>query len=266
MSLTVLLFTAGSLGLLGGLHCIAMCSGLQRLAIHGTHAARDPRDGALKRGFAPIGRIDPPRRGSRARKGLSMRAELRADLAFHAGRLAGYAALGALIGAGSSVMRWGAEAAPVFRPFWGMLNAGLLALGVALLVLGRQPRWIDALGQRLWSISGARLGQRSLHTPAATGAAWALLPCGLLYSALAVAALASDPLRGAAAMLAFGAGTTVNLLGAQALLQALLRQAGAQAGAIESVGIRAGGALLAAMAIAALVAIALGLPHPFCGS
>ena len=35
MSLYVLLTTAGALGLLGGLHCIAMCTGLQRLAVHG---------------------------------------------------------------------------------------------------------------------------------------------------------------------------------------------------------------------------------------
>ncbi len=38
MSLIVLLTTAGSLGLLGGLHCVAMCAALQRFAVHGAGA------------------------------------------------------------------------------------------------------------------------------------------------------------------------------------------------------------------------------------
>jgi sulfite exporter TauE/SafE len=43
------------------------------------------------------------------------------------------------------------------------------------------------------------------------GAAWALLPCGLLYSALALAALAGEPAGGAAFMALFAAGSGVAL-------------------------------------------------------
>ncbi|HYF58304.1 MAG TPA: sulfite exporter TauE/SafE family protein [Burkholderiaceae bacterium] len=260
MSLLVLLAAAGSLGLLGGLHCVAMCSALQRVAVHGTGGHAAP----VRRGFAlqpvdavtgrPIGRVPGPG------------AALRADLGFHAARIAGYALLGAAVGSGSWILRWGADALPLMRPLWGTANALALALGLALLVLGRQPAWIDALGARAWRGLGARLGVSPGHRPVVAGLAWAMLPCGLLYSALATAALASDPLLGAAAMAAFGAGTTANLLAAQALLRRLGRGASSRAARIESAGARIGGALLAAMALAALVALALGLPHPFCAT
>jgi sulfite exporter TauE/SafE len=156
---------------------------------------------------------------------------------------------------------------PLMRPLWGAMNLALLALGLALLVLGRQPAWIDALGARVWRITGARSGGAPRASrPWIAGLAWALVPCGLLYSALATAALASDPLRGAAAMAAFGAGTAANLLGAQWVLHAIGRGSAARAARVESVGIRIGGGLLAAMAVAALVALALGQPHPFCAT
>jgi hypothetical protein len=262
MSLIVLLTTAGSLGLLGGLHCVAMCAALQRVAVHGVDAKAGAAGGA-----APLARTIPLHPveavGGRA---LAAAAPIGADLRFHAARMLGYAALGAAVGGGSSLLRWGADAMPLMRPLWGTLNALLLALGLALLVLGRQPAWIDALGTRVWHATGSRLGASRGRRPIVAGLAWALVPCGLLYSALATAALASDPLRGAAAMLAFAAGTAANLLAAQWLLHAIGRGAAGRAARVESIGIRIGGALLAAMAVAALVALALGQPHPFCAS
>jgi sulfite exporter TauE/SafE len=269
MSLAVLLFTAASLGLLGGLHCIAMCGALQRFAVHGMGGdAASPARGLpqpLASRVIPLRPVPAAGAPPQAAAGATA-APLRADLAFHAARLAGYAALGAAVGAGSSVLRWGADVLPLMRPLWGTMNALLLALGLGLLVLGRQPRWIDALGQRVWASTGARLDRRRTGRPVAAGLAWALVPCGLLYSALATAALASDPLMGAAAMLAFGAGTALDLLGAQAVMRALGRRSAAWAPRVESAGVRIGGALLAAMAVAALVALALGQPHPFCAT
>ena len=41
----------------------------------------------------------------------------------------------------------------------------------------------------------------------ATGALWVLMPCGLLYSALLVAALSGGPLEGALAMALFALGS-----------------------------------------------------------
>jgi len=258
MSLIVLLTTAGSLGLLGGLHCVAMCAALQRFAVHGAGAPGPA-------GAAPLARVIALR-PLEASGAIAAVAPIGADLRFHAARMLGYAALGAAIGGGSSLLRWGADAIPLMRPLWGTLNGLLLALGLSLLVLGRQPAWIDALGARVWHATGARAGASRARRPVLAGLAWALVPCGLLYTALATAALASDPLRGAAAMLAFAAGTAANLLAAQWVLHAIGRGSAARAARVESLGVRLGGALLAGMAVAALVALALGQPHPFCAT
>jgi hypothetical protein len=255
MSYGILLLTATTLGLLGGLHCVAMCSAMQRIAIHGAGvAASAPRARRI-----PLQPVD-------ATNGRPIGAALVAsampstrELTFHAARLAGYVALGAAAGGGSALLRVGAETLPAMRPLWGTANALLIALGLALMVLGRQPAWIDALAMRIATATGLH-GAPTGMRPAAAGLAWALLPCGLLYTALATAALASDPVGGAIAMLGFGLGTAVNLLAAQALV----RVAGARIGPAQSLGVRAGGALLAVMGAAALIALALGQPHPFC--
>ena len=47
----------------------------------------------------------------------------------------------------------------------------------------------------------------------ALGVVLGFLPCGLIYAALAAAAAAGDPLRGAAAMAAFALGTMPGLIG-----------------------------------------------------
>ena len=59
---------------------------------------------------------------------------------------------------------------------------------------------------------------RSLAAPLAIGFVWALLPCGLLYSAVLVAALTGDALQGAAAMALFAAGSGLSLLAGPWLL------------------------------------------------
>ena len=266
MSLLVLLATAGSLGLLGGLHCIAMCGALQRFAVHGAGGASPRTAGSGGTALARVIPLQPAEASGGRAVGVGAATGLGTDLVFHAARMLGYATLGAAVGSGSWVLRWGADAMPLMRPLWGSMNALMLALGLALLVLGRQPAWIDALGQRVWAASGSRLDRRRAGRPIAAGFAWALVPCGLLYSALATAALASDPLRGAAAMLAFGAGTAVNLLAAQWLIGLIGRGSALRAARVEAAGVRIGGALLAAMAAAALIALALGQPHPFCAT
>lgn len=259
MSLYVLLAAALSLGLVGGLHCVAMCTALQRVAVHGVAAApaEDPASTATvaihwqHSGTSPV--------GWRALRPNT------ADLAFQTARVLGYTLLGAMVGAGSGLLRWGAEVMPLMRPLWGGLNVGLLTLGLMLAVLGRQPLWVDTLAARVWSLTGRRLEARAPRSrPWLAGALWALVPCGLLYSALATAALASDPLRGAAAMAVFGLATAGHLLIAQTLLRALAGQRWFERVGFEAVGMRIGGVLLAGMAAAALWALALGQPHPFC--
>ena len=91
------------------------------------------------------------------------------------------------------------------------------------------------------------------------GIAWALWPCGILYSAIAIAWLTQDVLTGIVAMMAFAAGSGVQLWLGQRGLIALMR-----AGK-ESLGIRIAGALTCSFALALIIWVAMGkLPSDFC--
>ena len=71
---------------------------------------------------------------------------------------------------------------------------------------------------------------RSSAVSRVMGMGWALMPCGLLYSALLVASLSANALEGALIMAAFSAGTSVSLtLGSWLLLRVRGGQSGAWA-------------------------------------
>jgi len=54
--------------------------------------------------------------------------------------------------------------------------------------------------------------------PVVLGVGWALMPCGLLYSALLVASLSASAVQGAVVMAAFALGTMVSLVAGPWLL------------------------------------------------
>jgi sulfite exporter TauE/SafE len=66
----------------------------------------------------------------------------------------------------------------------------------------------------LVQFAGNRTG---LIKPLSMGLLWSLLPCGLIYSMLLLAAMSADPGRGALIMLAFGAGTLPSMFSMSAL-------------------------------------------------
>lgn len=216
------------MGLAGSPHCAAMC-------------------GAACAGIA-------------ARCGGAGPGEHRRALAMlHAGRLASYAVAGALVAAAAGALAgWSRELAWL-RPFWAMLHLGALALGLALLFTGRQPRWMAALGQGAgravpvgaagWRTAGggAAAVTFSRSRPAVRaglfGLAWAAWPCGLLQSALLVAALASTPAQGALSMALFAAGSAAGLWLAPWAWGRLLR--GERRGLAPATAVRLAGALLA---------------------
>ena len=168
---TALALTGLLMGLAGGPHCVAMCG------------------------------------GACASAGLAGGA--RAVFAFHLGRLAGYAALGAAAAASVRGMGWLALETSALRPLWTLANVAALALGVYLLLRARQPAWLDRAARAVWArAQGGRLGA----APLAVGLLWALMPCGLLYAALAVAALSGGPLDGALVMALFAVGSGIPLL------------------------------------------------------
>lgn len=183
---------------------------------------------------------------------------------WHAGRLAGYAALGAAAGAigrGLPGPRWVPALVAVVLLAWSAASlAGLVGSGGASAALARPlVTATTALARRggLW----ARL---------AFGAAVSLLPCGMVYAALGVSVASGGALEGAAVMLAFGAGTVPGLL---VLGSVLRRVAGASlarrrllAVGVLAAGLWVIGARWSASGDAPAAGHAHGTMHPHAGS
>jgi uncharacterized protein len=129
---------------------------------------------------------------------------------FHAGRLVGYASLGALAAASVNSLAWFSSQTLALHPIWTFFHVLVFCWGLLLLAYARQPAWADLAGQRVW----AQVRKLS-NLPGGvgmTGILWALMPCGLLYSALLVASLSANALNGAFCMATFAAGTSVSLM------------------------------------------------------
>lgn len=160
------------------------------------------------------------------------------------GRAIGYACLGALAAAAVGlVSRWGQQVAMI-KPLWMMAQLAMVLLGCFMLVRGFVPERVDQAGKGLYVRLRSSWQARSSGWPAMVrrawpllaGLAWALLPCGLLYAALMVAALASGPAEGALVMLAFALPSAVGVWAAPALLRWLRARAvqGAAAAPVEA--------------------------------
>ena len=174
---TSLAVTALLMGLAGGPHCIAMC-------------------GAA---CAGIGNAAGARKTS-------------ALWTFQAGRLASYSALGAAAAASMQALGWLTTQTAVMRPVWTLFHVAVMMMGLMLVVLARQPVWLDGTAKRIWSRVRALNAAWGRGAPLAIGALWAFMPCGLLYSAVLVAALSGSVLNGALTMALFALGSSVSLL------------------------------------------------------
>lgn len=130
-----------------------------------------------------------------------------APLLFQIGRLSGYAAAGAVTAASVQVLGQLGEASALLRPLWVLVHVAALLLGLALLWRGTQPAWLTSVGQQLRvpvpALGGGRVAFAKPARAGLLGLAWVGWPCGLLQSALLVAALASGPVQGGAVMASF---------------------------------------------------------------
>ncbi len=125
----------------------------------------------------------------------------------NSGRIAVYVVLGAIFGlVGRTLV------------FAGLQNAVSIAAGVAILfgflfsVRVGVNLQVARVIARLKSAFGLLLKKQSHGSLFVLGALNGLLPCGLVYVALAVAAASGDILHGAGTMLAFGLGTLPMML------------------------------------------------------
>ncbi len=191
-SLPLALLLAGLAGSL--VHCLGMC------------------------GPFALGQVAADSEHARGRYGEWQRLAGASLLPYHFGRLTTYTVLGAIGGAATALFA---------------ATTGFAWLSAALLVLGALLMILQAIGLALGNASPlSRLVTRlavpvsaSRHPLAryALGLVLGLLPCGLLYGALAAAAGTGSTRGGAVAMLAFGVGTAPALIGV-AWLGLLLRR------------------------------------------
>lgn len=177
---------------------------------------------------------------------------------FLVGRVVGYATLGAAAAASMQAMAWLGAQTAALRPLWTFMHVAALLLGLTLLIRARQPQWIERSAQRIWyHVRHSTLGVASAFL---IGMLWALLPCGLLYSALLVAALAGDIPGGALVMAMFALGSATWLVGGPWLLR-LAGQSGLLA---DGIGIRVAGLVLAALSVWALYMDVVHRVQVFC--
>ncbi len=167
-----LLLTAFIMGLAGGPHCIAMCG-----AACGGIAQANGKYAAVK---------------------------------FQAGRLLGYASLGAVAAASVNLLAWFTSQTSVVHPLWTFFHVLVLGWGLLLLAYARQPLWVDHAGRRIWR--KVRQLSRVPGGVVLTGMMWALMPCGLLYSGVLVASLSGSAVQGALCMAGFALGGSFSLL------------------------------------------------------
>ncbi|SEK29007.1 hypothetical protein SAMN05216359_101309 [Roseateles sp. YR242] len=165
-------------------------------------------------------------------------------LAFQGGRVMSYAAAGAVAASSVGLLWQWEQAAAWLRPVWLALHLAVLALGLWLLWRGEQPAWMQrrwgpgAPGAMATPGTAAVTGGGAQTTPLATlqrhrqalgrpvraaaaGLAWVAWPCGLLQSALLVAALATGPGQGALVMAAFALASSPGLVAGPWLLRRL---------------------------------------------
>ncbi len=137
---------------------------------------------------------------------------------FQGGRVLGYAALGALAAASVQGLGWLTVQSAALRPLWTLFHAAIFVLGLLLLWRAQQPVWLEQFGKKVWQRVRSLVSGRGRAAPLVLGMVWTFLPCGLLYSALLVAALAGSALPGALVMALFALGTSVSLMAGPWLL------------------------------------------------
>jgi sulfite exporter TauE/SafE len=217
MQAGALVLTTGLMGLAGMPHCVAMCA-------------------------APCAAATRACGGGR---GMST--------AFHVGRLAGYAAAGAVAASSAGALQQWLGTVPALRPLWTLVQMAALTLGLCMLWRGRLPAWRPAaLAPSTSSAQPVKWhAMRGATRSALVGGAWIAWPCALSQSALLVSLLSDRGWQGAAAMATFAIASSPGLVVGPLVLQRLSRRKGAAAAEVTWP-VRAAGATVAAAALWAL--------------
>ena len=128
---------------------------------------------------------------------------------YHIGRLCGYATMGAIATFAIKSIAWLSSYSAVLHPLWTFFHVLIFFWGIMMLIYARQPIWVDSAGRNIWQ----HVKKLSLRSGGHfyIGMLWALMPCGLLYSALIIASFNGNALGGALSMAAFAVGSSFSL-------------------------------------------------------
>lgn len=172
------LFSALTIGLLGGAHCVGMCGGITS---------------AL----------------SFSLKGRSTAETTWLMLAYHLGRIGSYSLAGLLLG----TLGWFlGDASQSIQIFLRYLAGGMLvAMGLYLSGWWKGLMHLEKAGSALWKqiqpVASRLLPIRNTGNALLLGTLWGWLPCGLVYSTLIWSASQGDPVQSGLLMASFGLGT-----------------------------------------------------------
>jgi len=168
-------------------------------------------------------------------------------LAYNAGRIVTYSAIGALAGIAGKTMGWVGQLAGFGHVL--ALVSGTLMILAGIVMSGVIPsRFAGSNLVRIPSSVLRRIG-RLLSAPCAgnrflLGLTLGFLPCGLIYAALLKAMATGSMARGAGTMFAFGLGTTGSLVAIGIFSSALRLNLSRWGSQLAAVGITVMGVLL----------------------
>ena len=112
--------------------------------------------------------------------------------------------------------RFAALTPAVGKPVRLIAGAVIILIGLQIAFNFRALGFLERMGGAAWSrispFAGRLLPVNSLPRALGLGLLWGLIPCGLVYSVLLVAATSASAPDGALIMLAFGVGTTPAML------------------------------------------------------
>ncbi|MCP4077872.1 MAG: sulfite exporter TauE/SafE family protein [Gammaproteobacteria bacterium] len=181
--LTATLLSALLMGLIGSTHCIGMCGGIISTLSTNFNGKKDSQPFSIQ-------------------------------IFYNIGRISSYSIFGLLVGFFSSqLMQMLPNPHTVSMKISGVF---FILLGLYISQLLNSFKYLEGAGQKLW-VKIEPFGRKYLPaqnnwSALKLGLVWGWLPCGLVYSALALAVTQLNPLHSAMTMFAFGIGTLPTLL------------------------------------------------------
>ena len=190
--MSALAAAAFAAGLLGGVHCAGMCGGIVASLAAGSRG--------------PL---------------------LSRQLFFNTGRIATYSLAGAVAGLAGNIAQVAGPALVMQATLFAVANLLMIFLGLYVAGLGGVVLRIERFGGFAWRFLEPRARRLfPVDSPAKAllaGALWGWVPCGLVYSMLALSLASGSVGGGALVMAAFGIGTMPTLLAAGMAAQRLMR-------------------------------------------